>query len=102
MAITTGPHLPDTPTKMPEWATVGAINCRGRMQQLNDQYIIILQIEDYPGAVMEALGDTRGVRSLIDLNATKEMGLLVHYARGQEYSTFYGLGGKDQAYLGIM
>ena len=102
MATTAPPLTPAVSQAMPDWATAGALNCRGRMRQSHDQYVILLQVGEAPGAVTEALGDTGGARSLIDLDSAHAMGLQVHHARGSEYGTFYGPGGREQAYLGVV
>ena len=102
MATTAPPPTPAVSQAMPDRATAGALNCRGRMRQSHDQYVILLQVGEAPGAVTEALGDTGGARSLIDLDSAHAMGLQVHHARGSEYGTFYGPGGREQAYLGVV
>ena len=55
-----------------------------------------------PGAITEALGDTGGARSLIDLGTATAMDFKVQYAWVAEFGTFYGPGGKEQTYLGVV
>ena len=77
---------------LPPWATPPAKLCRGRMPWFRDQYIALVQVED---AVTEAIADTGGARSLIELSLALDMGLPVQKAVGSEMGTYYGPGGVE-------
>ena len=50
----------------------------------------------------EAIADTGGAKSLIDVRSAQKMGLPVTLAQDREFGTFYGPGSVERAYAGIV
>ena len=74
-----------------------ALNCRGLLKWTPDQYVLVVQVGD---TVVEAIGDTGGSKSLIDVELAKQMGLHMLEAPNGEFGTYYGPGGEEKAYYG--
>ena len=68
----------------------------------SEQFVLLLQIGDRPGAVTEGIADTGGARSLVDLNSAQSLGLNVTRAKGTEFGTFYGPASELRAYAGVV
>ena len=76
---------------------------RGRMRCYPDQFVALVEINDKGskgGAVTEAVADTGGARSLIELHFARVLGLEVQEALHQEFGTYYGPGGEEKGYVG--
>ena len=56
----------------PAWAKKGAINCRGRVDPGSRHFVGLVTIN---GAVTDAIIDTAGARSMLDVDTAKALGL---------------------------
>ena len=92
-------QLPGRPKLWTHW-TPGLKNVHGKVHTMGNQYMALVQLGNAPGVVADAIMDTGGNKTLVDLESTRARKLPVHVAKGSEFGTFYGLGSVEQAYVG--
>ena len=89
---------PATQRCLPVWAEKGTINLRGLVPTSVAHYMALVGIGK---GVCEALVDTGGARSLVDMDTAKKLKLDIEYAgQGKDMGGFYGPGGDTTEYAG--
>ena len=93
------PGSPGRKPDLPGWA-LGMVNVRGRVPVSKNHFTCVVGIG---GACMEAIVDTGGCRSMMDLGTAKAAGLPIKLATPTEsYGSFYGAAGEVHEYAGIV
>ena len=82
---------------MPEWASKDAINYRGLVPASLSHYMVLIQLG---AGICEAIIDTGGARSLIDLDTAKALKLDIELAKKNDMGCFWGPGGEVMGYAG--
>ena len=90
--------------KLPSWASK-MTDLRGRMPISTNHFTCQLGIlnESGPGAYMEAIVDTGGCRTMMDIGTAKASGVLYKERKpGTTYGSFYGAAGEHSQYAGVI
>ena len=94
LARASEPITPSQPsTSLPPWASRHTKDLRHITPFSNAHYMAAVEVN---GACVNALFDSGGARSMVDVEAAKQMGLEVQRARrGKSYGSFFGPGNKE-------
>ena len=99
MSRTVPPSAPNKQPELPGWAE-GMKNVRGRIPISKNHFTCVVAVN---GACMEAIVDTGGCRSMMDLGTAQAAGLKVKLSgSGESYGSFYGAAGEVHEYAGIV
>ena len=82
---------------MPDWVSDDVINYRGLVPSSTSHYMALVKLGR---GICEAIVDTGGARSLIDLDTAKTLGLKVEMANKNDMGCFWGPGGEVMGYAG--
>ena len=91
--------LPPKKRGLPDWAPEGAVNCRG-MVRVNPRthYLALVAIQ---GAFTDAILDTGGATSMVDVSMLGPLGLKCEKAEaGKSCGSFWGPSGEVRSYYG--
>ena len=92
-------HLaPGGAREVPVWAE-GARNFRGLVPPSRAHYMALVKLGN---GVIEAIIDTGGARSLIDLDTARTLGLKIEMAKSNNMGNFWGPGGEVMGYTGTV
>ena len=91
----------------PTWATEGLRNLRGRLPLSHCHFTAVVQVsvpnKPKAGAILEALVDSAGAKSMIDLKSAEMASLpLVRSTKERPLGWYYGPSGDPVAYAGIV
>jgi hypothetical protein len=83
----------------PEWAADCKVNLRHLTSWSNDQYVGLVEIG---GALVEAIMDSGGARTMVDGRTARAAGWAWSEARGGEFGTYITPGGETRQYMGVI
>ena len=93
-----GPVLPSHPAAKPGWVDASVTNLMGLVPASAAHYMAAVKVNN---ALMFAIVDTGGARTMMDVTVAEKLGLPVERAtKGRKFGSFWGPGSKEVYYYG--